>query len=347
MKILVTTPYDISPANYGGAVRTLEIAAALTRQAHDVKILSANNPVGKHYDYKSVTPISYFFNPFLVQKLKDVLSKFNPDLIIAAFPYQSMMLLPIARKYDIPIIYDAHNIEYLRFLRMGRPWVAGFVNVFEKLMIKHSVATICVSKEEESYIKDQFGKPTVLIPNGVNTRNSTPDTEREYTFCFFGALDYLPNEKALKSIQEMWPSIKAGNADATLIVVGRNPPEWSKNIQDWLVLGEVESIPETISRARILLCPINEGGGSRLKIIEAVANGLLVLSTEFGAEGFEQLVHHGSVVIAPLDEFIGTALSLIDNNIDHNAIAETAVPYDWGELVKELETLGLFDAKES
>ncbi|MBT8145931.1 MAG: glycosyltransferase family 4 protein [Gammaproteobacteria bacterium] len=346
MKILLTTPYDISQANYGGAVRTIELAAALTRVGHEVKILSANNPVGDNYMFKSFTPIGHFFNPFFILKYILVLSRFQPDLIIAAFPYQSVMLLPIARVKGVPVIYDAHNIEHLRFLRMGKRRAARIVKLFEGLMMAHSVATICVSGEEESYVRERFRRPTVLVPNGVTISERKTAKNREYSFCFFGALDYLPNTNALAFLREAWPDIKNECPGATLLVVGRNPPQWSRSVEDWQVLGEVSSVPEAISKARILLCPINEGGGSRLKIIEAVANGLLVLSTKFGAEGFEQLANQGSVVIAPIEDFANAAVMLMRQDIDHAEIAATAAPFEWTELVKELQSLEIFRADE-
>lgn len=346
MKVLLTTPYKIWPANYGGAVRTVEIAAALENLGHDTAILSAEHPLPNQYAFKSYCSLDYFFNPSFVRKLKSIILDFNPDLILSAFPYQSGMLVPVARKFDIPLIYDAHNIESLRFGRLNKQFLAKIVSFFEGRMIKNSIRVICVSREEEEFVNTNFETPTLLIPNGVNVAEACPESCREFMFCFFGALDYGPNIAALEHLRKMWPEIKRNRPDATLLLVGRNPPAWSKKLQDWLVLGEVDSIPRTISRARILLCPITEGGGSRLKIVEAVASGLIVVATRFGAEGFESLIDKGSIRIFNIEDFASQAVSISQSMIDHQAIAQSAIPYDWKSLVAKLDLLDLVTRTE-
>ena len=342
MKILLTTPYNLVPANYGGAVRTIELANAIKCQGHDVAILSANNALEGNFAFRCRYPLNYFFSLSFSSALRHLAVEFNPDLVICAFPYQAMMLLSFSGKYGIPIVYDAHNIEQLRFERLGKRVLAIFISVFERALIRQSMGVICVSEGEQKYLERRYSTPTFLIPNGVNLENATPGNERKYTFCFFGALDYQPNTRALAFIRDNWSGIKANSPGATLLLVGRNPPEWTRSMENWIVTGEVGGIAEAISQAKILLCPISEGGGSRLKIIEAVANGLLVVSTKFGAEGFEKLVGDGAVLITSLDYFVETALSQVNREIDPRQVAKAAKAFDWKELVKQLEFLDVF-----
>ena len=212
-------------------------------------------------------------------------------------------------------------------------------------MINNAAAVICVSEEEAGYIDSRFAAPTVLLPNGVNLPEHPASAEREFTYCFFGALDYAPNLGALKQLRNDWQIISGSMPEASLLLIGRSPPDWCRGMVGWHVAGEVDDVARSISRARILLCPICEGGGSRLKIIEAIANGLLVVSTRFGAEGFTQLADSGSVVICDIEDFAGTAISAAGQPIDHAAIAESARPWGWSVLVRSLESLDVFDTE--
>lgn len=342
VKILLTTPYNLVPANYGGAVRTIELTNALQCQGHEVAILSATNALDGNFAFKCRHSLNYFFSFSFASALRRLAVEFNPDLLICAYPYQATMLLSFSRKYGIPIVYDAHNIEQLRFDRLGKRVLATFVGFFERALIRQSSAVICVSEDEQKYLNERYSTPTLLIPNGVNLENATPHNKKKYTFCFFGALDYQPNTRALDFIGDSWPDIKANYPEATLLLVGRNPPEWSRSIEDWIVTGEVDSISDTISQAKILLCPISEGGGSRLKIIEAVANGLLVVSTRFGAEGFERLVDDRAVQITTLHRFVETTLTQINKEIDPREVAKAAEAFDWRVLARQLESLDVF-----
>ncbi|MCB1671791.1 MAG: glycosyltransferase family 4 protein [Gammaproteobacteria bacterium] len=340
MKVLLTTPYEIWPANYGGAVRTVAIARALERAGHAVALLSANRSVPGFQSYRGFTTAGYFFNPFFVNELDRVIRGFCPDFIVAAFPYQAAMLIPIASRHRVPLVYDAHNIETLRFARMNKPLQRRIVAFFEKRMLQNSSAVLCVSEAEADYVRTHFKTPIALLPNGVDIQAAKPVTERDYEFCFFGALDYQPNLVALEFLRDQWSRIRALHPSARLLLVGRNPPDWSDAIDGWVVAGEVASVAKAISKAAILLCPLSEGGGSRLKIIEAIANGLLVVSTRFGAEGFESLEEEESIVITTLEEFVDAAVTRSLSPIDHPAIAATARRFDWNCLVEEIVTLG-------
>lgn len=186
MKVLLTTPYEIWPANYGGAVRTVAIARALERAGHAVALLSANRSVPGFQSYRGFTTAGYFFNPFFVNELDRVIRGFCPDFIVAAFPYQAAMLIPIASRHRVPLVYDAHNIETLRFARMNKPLQRRIVAFFEKRMLQNSSAVLCVSEAEADYVRTHFKTPIALLPNGVDIQAAKPVTERDYEFCFSG-----------------------------------------------------------------------------------------------------------------------------------------------------------------
>jgi glycosyltransferase involved in cell wall biosynthesis len=107
---------------------------------------------------------------------------------------------------------------------------------------------------------------------------------------FTGSMDWLPNEDAIKYfMREIMPMIKKKVSDAALTVVGRNPPpalvELSKEDPSLIITGRVEDVRPYIEESAVYIVPLRIGGGTRLKIFEAMAMERAVVSTTVGAEG--------------------------------------------------------------
>jgi glycosyltransferase involved in cell wall biosynthesis len=108
------------------------------------------------------------------------------------------------------------------------------------------------------------------------------------TLAFVGSFDYAPNYDAAVWLAENWKSIKKSSGADHLILIGRRG-DLVKHLEtsEIAIRADVDSVPIALSDADILLVPLAGGGGVRVKIIEALAVGLPVLSTRIGAEGLE------------------------------------------------------------
>lgn len=120
----------------------------------------------------------------------------------------------------------------------------------------------------------------------------------ELTLAFFGAFSWFANTDALEYLlKEVWPCIEARVPHATLLIAGREIPDWAYSFASprLKVLGRVDSIEAFLSGVDIVLSPIRIGGGIRLKILETLAYGCTVVSTRAGLEGLApevaRLVH--------------------------------------------------------
>ena len=129
------------------------------------------------------------------------------------------------------------------------------------------------------------------VPNGVDTRAFVPpaDSAQRAGVLLLGSFPHLPNLDAFDwTVREIWPLIRSHRPDATLTVAGARPPAevlaWDgrDGIQ---VAGEVADVRPLLQSHRTLLVPLRSGSGTRLKILEAMACGLPVVSTAIGAEG--------------------------------------------------------------
>lgn len=165
---------------------------------------------------------------------------------------------------------------------------------FEKEMCRGFDAVIAVSAEDRDQIRDEYGVKAVFdVPTGVDTDFFAPSGRANvdpHNVVFTGSMDWLPNEDAIRYYTEqILPIVRRSIPDATLTVVGRNPYssllELSRRDPSIVVTGRVEDVRPYMERAAAYVVPLRIGGGTRLKIYEAMAMEKAIVSTTVGAEG--------------------------------------------------------------
>lgn len=229
----------------------------------------------------------------------DLLDRQRPHALIHCewTPY-AVYRRPSSRPWTL----TAHNIEHdiwTRFATGARTGLertffrlqAEKMRRFEERVFRTCPCAVSVSEEDASRIRG-FGCPRVaVVPNGVDTGYFSPSGRKPEprTLAFTGALDWRPNQDAvLWFIREIHPSLRRSGS-YRLLVVGRNPPAWMRDPgrlpREIEVTGTVDDVRPFIERAEALVVPLRIGGGSRLKILEALALEKPVISTRVGAEG--------------------------------------------------------------
>ncbi|HEY0322846.1 MAG TPA: glycosyltransferase [Pyrinomonadaceae bacterium] len=153
---------------------------------------------------------------------------------------------------------------------------------------------VAVSREDREMMLSEYRLENVSdVPTGVDTDFFRPrrvETLEPHTLVFTGSMDWLPNEDAIRYFtSEILPLVKREVPDVKLLVVGRNPYpgllELSKSDPSIVVTGRVEDVRPFMERAAAYVVPIRIGGGTRLKIYEAMAMEKPIISTTIGAEG--------------------------------------------------------------
>lgn len=165
---------------------------------------------------------------------------------------------------------------------------------FEKEMCRGFDAVIAVSAEDRDQIRDEYGVKAVFeVPTGVDTEFFRPSGNENidpHNVVFTGSMDWLPNEDAIRYYtDQIMPIVRRSIPGATLTVVGRNPYssllELSRRDPSIVVTGRVEDVRPYMERAAAYVVPLRIGGGTRLKIYEAMAMEKAIVSTTVGAEG--------------------------------------------------------------
>lgn len=209
-------------------------------------------------------------------------------------------------------VLDEHNIEYdilWRTAAAERPSIRKLYNWANYLKLRREEraawqrfdGVTLTSERDEKLLREVNPQArTAVIPNGVDTEFFHPSATpvEPGTILFFGAINYYPNtEGLLFFLDEVFPLVKRRHPGARLWIVGQLPPLSITNrvAEDVIITGLVEDVRTYIERASVVIVPLRIGGGTRLKIVEAMAMGKAVVSTTLGAEGLE--VHDGEDVL--------------------------------------------------
>lgn len=211
----------------------------------------------------------------------------------------------VPRALSTPIVLFQHNVEAMIWKRhyevqtnpIKKAYLYGQwrkMRRFEKEMCRRFDCVIAVSADDRDQMKSEYGAEAVFdVPTGVDTEFFRPTGAIEgfrQGLVFTGSMDWLPNEDAIRYfVREIMPLIKNKAPDATLTVVGRNPPpalvDLSREDPSLIITGRVDDVRPYIESAAVYIVPLRIGGGTRLKIFEAMAMEKAVVSTTIGAEG--------------------------------------------------------------
>ncbi|MCX7702331.1 MAG: glycosyltransferase family 4 protein, partial [Gemmataceae bacterium] len=191
----------------------------------------------------------------------------------------------------VPWVVVAHNVESMIWQRMAenetnpaRRWYIQLQHrkfrCFERWAYSHATRCIAVSDQDACQLTTEFGAQQVdVVENGVDIDYFAPSGESRdpHTILFLGSLDWRPNLDAVRLlIERIFPTVQREEPQARLQIVGRKPPEWLRRMADRPGLelhADVADVRPFLGRAGMLAVPLRIGGGSRLKILEALACG--------------------------------------------------------------------------
>jgi glycosyltransferase involved in cell wall biosynthesis len=211
----------------------------------------------------------------------------------------------VPQDLNCPSVLFQHNVEAMIWKRHFEVQVnqlkKNYLRIqwqkmrsFELDQCRRFDAVVAVSAEDRDQIKNEYSVERVFdVPTGVDTeffRDSGAGPIAPHNLVFTGSMDWLPNEDAINYfIEQVLPLIRSSIPDVSLTVVGRNPYpgllELSKRDPAVLVTGRVEDVRPFMEKAAVYIVPLRIGGGTRLKIFEAMSMKKAIVSTTIGAEG--------------------------------------------------------------
>lgn len=352
---------------YGGA-RDASYEAELGREFPEALCLYTGKPdasgLGKTANYLQhlLDPLPYAVSRFACPAVKAQLRRWFEE---RAFEVVVCDFLDAAVNFpatlSIPSVLFQHNVETEIWRRhasngsgmmkkMAYGMEARKMQRYEMEMARSFHHVIAVS-ESDRRLMSAWTDPARIsaVPTGVDLRQFRADlgrTAAEPLVMFVGAMDWMPNVDGVKYFcREIWPAILARVPGARFRIVGRNPLAGVQQLASdrVAVTGKVPSVVEHLREAAVVVVPLRVGGGTRLKIYEAMAMGRAVVSTTIGAEGLD--VKHGNDILLADDpaRFADEVATLLTHVVRRRelerAAAESAARFDWPRVGARFEEI--------
>lgn len=294
------------------------------------------------------------FDPALQARAMELAASGSFDLCVCDFVQMARNALGL----PLPKLLFQHNVEAQVFERLAdeatnpiKRWLlrheAGKMRKFEGRAGRCFDSVVAVSDRDRDTFKQWYAWNHVdVIDTAVDVDYFAPQTPAEALpsdqaapaayekVVFIGSLDWLPNVMGLRWFaQEVWPKVRAERPKAVCTLVGRNPGSAVQELASVPGIQIAASVPDVrpyLAEAAACVVPLRSGGGTRLKIYEALAMGKAVLSTQLGAEGLP--VEDGVQLLLrdSAEEFAEGLLDLFRHPVEREAMAARG-----GEWVRE------------
>ena len=331
-KVANIVSYKFLPAQSGGQKYIAQFLHHLGKKTRLYALGTVNNKYDNDLSYQlkpllSKNPYSYLDLVGFI-RIYQFLKKNKIGILIIEHPYVGWMGILLKKMLDLKLIIHTHNIEYLRFRSLHKPWWK-LLKLYETWILRRADHVFCITREDQQWMVDQIkveNKKTSIVPYGVE--QSAPPSDKKETkriICikhgldetlplifFNGVLSYKPNLEAVKHIiEDIIPRLNESGFKYNMIIAGKGLPEnyadKISKIKNVIYTGFVDDIESYTESADIFINPILSGGGVKTKLIEALAMECHCVSTKTGAIGLDS-------------ELCGDNLKIVEDN-DWNKFA--------------------------
>ena len=293
--------------------------------------------------------------------VQDLLDRERFDLVVCDFLFPAVNL---PRRLPCPAVIFTHNVEAEIWRRhaetkSGRVGRALLGTQWRRMLryegdaLKRFDLVLAVSEADRETFERLYPgavrRPIHVVQTGVDTSYFSPTEQKLATdpphIVFTGSMDWMPNEDGmLYFVGEILPHIRAQVPDATLGIVGRAPTPAVRRLAENAgieVTGRVDDVRPHIARATVYVVPLRIGGGTRLKIFEAMSMGKAVVSTTIGAEGLPVTDGEDVVIADKPQQFAQEVVRLIRDTAAREALGRearrTVEGYAWPVVAADLD----------
>ncbi|MDQ3683232.1 MAG: glycosyltransferase, partial [Bacteroidota bacterium] len=291
------------------------------------------------------------FNLFAIKKLDSIVSQYNIHCIIAEHSYTGWLAYILKKRKNIPFIIHSHNLETYRFKQMNKWWWKIYGH-YEKLIHKKADYNFFISEEDLSKGIKEFQlneKKCSVITYGVDPINEKKDARNQLKkilgigdgaiFLFNGTLNYKPNiDAVIFLLNELDPLLQKESLSYKVVITGNQvTPSLRKQMAAnprFIFKGFVEDLELYYQGVNIFLNAVDNDSGIKTKVVEALANNCIVISTKSGATGIPQNIAGEKLIIVnnqDAQQMIKMILIKIDQN--NQPISEAYLNYfNWDNI---------------
>jgi glycosyltransferase involved in cell wall biosynthesis len=344
----VTVDLVDDPAAIPAALSGADPAAVARKRRGQLRSLLSPRPY-QYYAYRSRA----------MQARLDVLARERWDLVQVEFSQMAYYRLPPG----VPAVLDLHNIEYEVLARVAQAPGTGLVRYLynraealkfrrdEPALWRRFTALLTTSERDRRGVLAHLpGARVTVVPNGVDTAFFHPanggGAGHAPRLVFTGMMAYYPNQDgAGYFVEQIWPLVRRAEPRASLTLVGAEPPPAVQALAragpGIAVTGAVPDVRPYVWDAAVCVVPLRIGGGTRLKILEALAMEKAVVSTALGCEGIEVRPGETLVVADPPAAFAAATVDLLRDPARRAALGQAGrrlvlERYDWAAAVRPM-----------
>lgn len=265
------------------------------------------------------------------------------------------------RALAIPVVLFQHNVESLlwnRQVQWESNWLTKIAFRFEAVKMEryerrtlsrfHHVIAVSIQDRQEMMALTDASKISV-VPTGVDLEryhNWGSAVGTDPLVVFTGSMDWEANIDGIEYFcRDVWPLVRRRVPEARFRIVGRNPHDRIRKLasESIEVTGTVPSVIPHLAEAAVIVVPLRAGGGTRLKIYEAMAMGKAVVSTSIGAEGLE-VVHGRDILLADdAPSFSQCVIHLLNDPKKRRqygiAATRQVQQFDWRKVTDQFESI--------
>ncbi len=312
----------------------------------EIHVTELDNKIKLYDAFKNLfTKESYHVSRFVCDdfknKLIELLKSNNYDVVQLETLYLTPYIDVIKQYSNAIITMRAHNIEFEIWERIASNTKflpkKLYLNYLTQKLKNYEIAhldqydyLISVSERDLNKFKSLgYKNGAMSSPIGLDIKQyiETEEVEETNDLCFIGALDWIPNVEGLEwFLAHVWPQLSTRFPDLKLHVAGRNTPERIQNInvKNVIIHGEVPDAIDFVKKYSMMIVPLFSGSGMRVKILEGMALGRVVLTTTLGKEGIYAREGQELMVADDPQMFIEQISQVLDGKIDKDQMGENA-----------------------
>jgi glycosyltransferase involved in cell wall biosynthesis len=296
------------------------------------------------------------FHRHVLARLRDACREHVFDLVYC----DHLSMLEYGRRLPLPVVLDAHNVEFAIVQRyaatLGWSPVRAYAELewrrlrrYERRQYPSCELIYSVSETDAGAIHALSGASNVVVLPIVVDMDALPHIERltaDPEILFVGGLHWPPNADAVRFfVREILPLVRRRAPSARLTVVGRDPGPTSSQLgplEGVRFVGHVHDVEPFFQSSRVMVTPIRSGSGMRVKILDALARGLPVVTTRIGCEGIAVSDGHEALVADAPDAFADHVVRVLQDDRLATAMADAGrrlarARYDLSSVADELD----------
>ena len=365
-RALVVTKNDFREERDGGSKRTAALIRALETRGFEVDWLAAR-PFISSRDLTKVTrmgPLKLALRSLFAAvatlslstlrwhslRLSIAVASMSDEIPYDVVVLEHSQIAPLRHAVRARLVcVDTHNVEaelLSNYASSARGWRRSAAS-YESSRLRKLEATfsrafdivVAVSPRDAQWFEAHGESQVVVAPNGVSDEFFGVSGERTGGVVFVGHLGWRPNVDAARWMTtEVWPLVAEAAPRTSLNLVGKRPSSEVLALagSHVSVSPNVPSVIPYLSSARVATAPLLSAGGTRIKILEALASGTPVVATPLGALGLEHLAGPGFRIAETPAAFAENVVELLNSTISRGEVRASVRGYSWDKSLEPL-----------